>query len=180
MIASKHLCALAGIVFLFLPATAWADSCIGTPKDAIMELPPPLNKWGRIICTPYGHVIASRERWIWTPPGTYSPVFIPSQMVRDNPERVGNASYFSKIDMRRTSGDEYEEAYKAFHSAFAPDKIKPDSYRLDLTSVSKRKLAFFFFDYGTSAWGIWCTTKCDPTSVFMLLDMDHRPETPPK
>jgi len=117
MSISKFIWTIAGVVFLFLPATARADPCTGTPKDAIMSLPSPLDKWGRIICTPYGHVIASRERWIWSQPTTYSPVFIPSQMVHDNPEQLGNASYFAKIDMRKISGDEYDEAYRAFHSA---------------------------------------------------------------
>ena len=154
-----------------------ADDCTGTPAGAVMTLPEPLSKWGTIVCTPYGHIISNRQGWIWSNPGGYSPVFIPAQMVQKDPAPVGNASYFTKIEMAKVQGPEFQVAYQAYHQNFAPDTKMPNGYRLDVSSVSGRTLQLFFFDYGTHAWAIWCPDgKCDPSSRFMILDMAHNPQ----
>jgi len=154
---------------------AQADDCTGTPADAVMALPQPLAKWGVLVCTPYGHIISNRKGWIWSNPGGYSPVFIPSQMVKENPAALGNKSYFIKIEMNKVEGDEFRSAYAAYHEGFAPEQTQPDGYRLDLASISGEKLKLYFFDYGTHAWAIWCTKECAPSSRFMILDMSKRP-----
>src|SRR5947207_10738507 len=115
--------------------SALADPCAGSPTAAVMKLPSPLDKWGTIVCTPYGHIISNHEGWFWTQEGGYYPVFVPSQMVRDNPARFGNKSYFTAIELARVQGEEFNRAYEAVHVGFAPDKVLPDGYRLDLTSV---------------------------------------------
>jgi len=149
--------------------------CAGTPADAVVDLPPPLNAWGQIACTPYGHIISNKEGWIWSYPGAYAPVFVPSQMVRKNPAELGNRSYFTNIKMTKVEGAEFEEAYSAFHASFRKDEALPIGYRLDATSVSGKNLKLYFFDYGDSAWGIWCRETCDPKLSFMVLNMAKRP-----
>lgn len=149
--------------------------CAGTPPEAVVELPPPLNSWGQIACTPYGHILTNKEGWVWSNPGSYSPVFVPSQMVRDRPEEVGNKSYFKRIAMVKVSGAEFESAYGAFHTGLDKDEAIPVGYRLDATSVSGKSLKLYFFDYGSSAWGIWCRETCAADSRFMLLNMAQRP-----
>lgn len=167
------ICTVCAVVGTQVP-TAHAGDCSGTPPDAVMTLPQPLSKWGTLVCTPYGHIISNHEGWIWSNEGAYSPVFIPSQMMRDNPLPVGNKSYFTRINLVKVDGPEFQTAYSAFHGNFAPDKTLPTGYRLDLESVSGRTLKLYFFDYETHAWGIWCTTGvCDPGSRFMLIDMSH-------
>ncbi len=145
-----------------------------------MELPQPLARWGQIVCTPYGHIISNHDGWIWSNMGSYSPVFIPAQMVVDNPAQTGNLTYFTKIEMREVTGDEYEGVYKTFHVQIGADDKPPKAYRLDVYSVPGAPvthLALYFFDYGASAWGMWCPhEKCDPSSKFMILDMAHRPD----
>ena len=130
---------------------AKADDCSGSPKDAVMALPAPLASWAVIVCTPYGHIISSKTGWIWSYPGAYSPVFIPSQMVQSNPAPVGNQSYFSEIAMNKIIGNEAKVAYDEFHAIFGPESRMPDEYRLELTSSSGRTLQLNFFDYGTYA-----------------------------
>lgn len=53
-------------------------NCEGSPAQAVLELPAPLSQWGSIVCTPYGHIISNHDGWIWSRPGSYSPVFIGS------------------------------------------------------------------------------------------------------
>jgi len=154
--------------------------CVGTPPDAIIELPPPLNEWGQIACTPYGHLIGNKEGWIWSYPGGYAPVFVPSQMVRTEPKELGNKSYFTNIKMTKVDGKEFQEAYSAFHADLDPKETIPVGYRLDVTSVSGKTLKLYFFDYGNSAWGIWCRDECDPKLRFMILDMAKRPGNVPQ
>jgi len=147
--------------------------CTGTPVEAVIELPAPLNDWGRLACTEYGHIITNLDGWIWSNPGGYNPVMIPSQMVRNNPEAIGNASYFIKIEMSLVAGEELDAAVALFEEGFDASETKPSVYNLEVVSVSGRKLGFKFFDYGASKWGVWCNVECDPDSRFMLLNMNR-------
>lgn len=173
-----------GLLFVGISAgsqTAIAQTgtidCADTPAGAVMSLPPPLDEWGEIFCTPYGHVIAARRGWIWSEPGDYSPVFLPSQMVRSNPDQVGNASYFTIITLTRVVGEEFDEAYKTFQVGFDPNEKPPTGFRLNLASVSGRTLLLYFFDYGDFAWGMWCPSgECTADGRFMILDMSKPPQ----
>jgi len=150
--------------------------CDGTPKSAITQLPKPIKSWGQIVCTPYGHIITNKEGWVWSQPASFSPVMIPSQMIRSNPEALGNKSYFIKIDMTTLSGIEAEASIKMFEDGFDNSEYSPTVYALEVSSISGKQLGFQFFDYGNSLWGMWCNKKCDPSSRFMLLNMSDKPE----
>ena len=152
------------------------EDCTGSPPQAVMTLPQPLAKWGRITCTAFGHVLASHEGWLWFLPTVQRPVFVPSQMVDRMPQPLGNKSYFTKIEVMRVQGEELEKAYNTFHEGFDPKETMPDGYRVDLTSVSGKSVRLYFFDYDTYAWGMECRTEaCDRDSRFMVLDKDHMP-----
>lgn len=171
-----HVLFLAGIsMFDHAAIAAPVGDCGGTPADAVVDLPSPLNDWGQVACTPYGHIISNKDGWIWSYPGGYAPVFIPSQMVRKEPKELGNKSYFTKIQMTKVDGEEFREVYSVFHAGLDPKEAIPVGYRLDVTSVSGDALKLYFFDYGNSAWGIWCRDKCDPKLRFMVLNMAKRP-----
>ena len=81
--------------------------CAGSPPEAVMTLPAPLNKWGQITCTPYGHVLAPTGNWTWIWPDGSGTVFIPSQLVMSNPQLLGNRSYFTGIEVTRVTGAEF-------------------------------------------------------------------------
>ncbi len=164
------------LLALFSIGVARADDCTGTPAAAIMKLPPPLDKWGQIVCTPYGHIITARQGWLWNRPGAYSPVWVPAQMVKQDPAPLGNQSYFTKIDFTKVSGDELQIPYQAF-SQFRSEGPPPPVYRLDVTSISGSSLRLYFLDYPSSPWGVWCSDgKCDSSQIFMILDMSKAPK----
>ncbi|WP_444904748.1 hypothetical protein [Microbulbifer sp. CnH-101-E] len=153
-----------------------AGDCKGTPKSAVTSLPDPINKWGQIVCTPYGHIITNKEGWAWSKPGSYSPVMIPSQMVQSNPVRLANESYFTRINMSELSNNEAEASVKQFEEGFDVSEAKPTVYKLNVESVSGKSLSFHFFDYGNSQWGMWCNKECNPNSKFMILNMTKWPD----
>lgn len=166
------------VLMAFLSLTSDAEpagECEGTPKFAVTTLPAPLDGWGQIVCTPFGHIITNKEGWVWSNPGSYSPVMIPSQMVRSIPEPLANESYFTKIEMNELSDNEAEEAVIIFEKGFDTSGTKPKVYALNVASVSGKSLGFKFFDYGDSQWGMWCNRECDPNSKFMLLNMAKGP-----
>ncbi|MDR3528240.1 MAG: hypothetical protein P4L57_13275 [Rhizomicrobium sp.] len=173
---AKLLFALAGFSMV-TAGSIWAEeACAGLPPEARTTLPDPLAKWGSLVCTPYGQILSNHQGWIWSYPGAFAPVFIPSQMVRDNPEPLGNKSYFTSIQWTKVEGEEFQRAYSVFQTGFAPAKKNPVGYRLDVRSVSGRELELYFFDSDTYAWGIWCPEhKCDAASRFMILDMSKKP-----
>jgi hypothetical protein len=163
------------------PAPAVADAgaphdCAGSPPDAITALPAPLNKWGEIVCTPYGQMLTSHAGWMWLMPDLDT-VLIPAQLTDQQPEPVGNRVYFTKIDLVKVKGAEFDEAYGSFHEGFDEREVKPDGYRVDITTVEGKSLRMYFFDYDTYAWGISCPeNKCVTDTRFMILDRS----TPPK
>jgi len=81
-------------------------------------------------------------------------VMIPSQMVRTNPEEVGNDSYFTTIEMKVLEGEEAEEAIALFEMGFDKSDPPPKAFSLLVTSVSGKSLGFRVFDFGDSAWGM--------------------------
>jgi hypothetical protein len=163
------------------PAAAAADSapahdCSGSPPDAITKLPAPLSKWGAIVCTAYGQMLASHQGWMWLMPDLDT-VLVPAQISDTQPEPVGNKVYFTNIQVVRIKGPEFDDAYQTFHDGFDDQEIKPDAYRVDLTTVEGKSLRMYFFDYDTYAWGMSCPdNKCQTDSRFMILDRS----TPPK
>jgi len=157
-------------------STGSSGECEGTPPDAVTTLRPPLSEWARLTCTPFGHVIEANDGWIWSNPGAYSPVFIPAQMVRQNPSPLGNASYFTRIDFVEVTGAEARSPYDSFHVVFPREAPPQRTYRLDAVSNSGKSLRIFFLEYPDAPWGIWCPDdKCDPSSLFMLLNMRKSP-----
>ena len=170
----KYLLALSMLVAPLFVSGAPSGNCDGAPKEAIVELPSPIDDWGQILCTPYGHILSAKEGWLWTNPGGYSPVMIPSQMVRSEPKQLGNESYFTEINLVVLEGKEAEESIALFETGFDKSESPPRVYSLQVVSVAGKTLGFRFFDFGSSAWGMWCNKECKPSSRFMLLDMSKR------
>ncbi|HEX5278665.1 MAG TPA: hypothetical protein VFW28_01175 [Micropepsaceae bacterium] len=178
MLAGYHVSATAAVSDAAPAASeaAATHDCAGSPSDAVMTLPAPLSRWAQIVCTPFGHMLASRKGWMWLAPDL-DPVFIPAQAMDNNPEKLGNKIYFTKVDVARVKGTEFADAYKTFHEGFDDSEVKPDGYRVDLTTVQGNTIRMYFFDYDTYAWGMSCPdNKCDPDTRFMVLDRS----TPPK
>jgi hypothetical protein len=165
------------ISLLSTPYLAFAASegdCNGSPEDAVLELPSPLSDWGRVVCTPYGHVIASQEGWIWTYPGAMAPVFVPSQMVRSGPKNLGNGSYFSRVsfDQMALDDDLTVKALTALDSGYKASKPSK-AYKLTAKSSLGTTLSMYFFQTRDSIWGIWCDDAgkgCNSDTGFMVLD----------
>jgi hypothetical protein len=158
------------------PRAATGIDCVGSPPEAVMTLPPPLGKWGQIACTPYGHVLQGRGNWVWIWPDGSGTVFIPSQLVMNNPEIVGNRSYFTNIEVSAVRGLEFDQAYATFREGIDGKETPPDVYRADLTSVSGRVMRVYFFDYDSYAWGMSCPdNNCVQDSRFAILDRTREP-----
>ena len=168
------------LVLMATHVSVFADplgNCEEAPEDARLELPEAMSQFAVLVCTPYGYIISNREGWIWTYPGSYAPLMIPSQMVRSNPREVGSASYFSSIEYVPVEGQEAKGALDALNEGFDALGSSPLVYRLRVTNQEGKSLRIYFsIDQELhSYWGIWCNTECDPRTRFMMLDMQNRP-----
>ena len=175
MLKQTALLLLALVFSVGAKAAAPQDDCSGSPAQAVMDLPAPLSEWGTIVCTPYGHIISNHDGWIWSYPGGYAPVFVPSQMVRNNPAPLGNKSYFTQITFTESalSDKATAEALAALNEGLSPEPASR-AYRLLATGSLGRTLVLYFFQHGASTWGIWCDdrgTQCKSSTRFMVLDM---------
>ncbi len=170
------------LLSVILPTAAYGNdgfliNCEGTPKEAVTELPAPLNKWASLACTKYGHVIGPAEKWLWTVPGGFSPIFVPSQMVKTNPKKVGNSSYFTQIKLIKEKDNSLlGELLKGFDTSGANDTT--DIYKLTVKNNQNLSQTLYFIDDRTDSnkWGVWCRNECKETTQFMLLDMSKAPK----
>ena len=77
----------------------------------------------------------------------------------------------------RVKGSEFDDAYATFHDGFDGHEVKPDGYRVDLTTIEGKSVRMYFFDYDTYAWGMSCPGgKCEADTRFMVLDKNTRPK----
>ena len=94
----------------------------------------------------------------------------------NNPQLLGNRSYFTRIELSRVRGAEFDEAYATFREGLDLREVPPDAYRADLTSVSGKVMRVYFFDYDTYAWGMSCPdNNCVQESRFIMLDRTREP-----
>jgi hypothetical protein len=162
------------------PQTDVQQTACAESADVVTALPAPLSRWATVRCTPAGYVITQREGWIWIEPNNKALVIIPSQTFgrQAGPDR--NA-YFTKIELTKVTGEEFERAYEVFHAGFDPKDAKPAGYRLDVTTMDGNDIRLYMFDYFTYGWGMACLMDaCDPSSRFVMLNMKEDPKPLPQ
>jgi hypothetical protein len=156
-----------------------SDECSGTPFDAMMRLPSPISKWGHIACTPFGHVLESRDGWVWASVDSGSKVLIPSQVSARNPQKVGNESYFTAITATQLATDDASAAVSAFNDGLAFDEPSSKVYRVEVISVSGAINTLYFFDFGSFGGGMACPgNECDPDTRFLIIERLSKPRPP--
>jgi hypothetical protein len=159
------------------PLRVSADEGDCSAADALSKLPNPLSRWGQIVCTPHGQVITGHSGWVWLQPADHALVAISATFSDDKAPADDAHPYFTKAEVTKVSGEEFDKVYGTFHDGFDPNEEKPVTYRLDLTTESGRTLRMYFFDYFSYGWGMTCPDgQCSRDSRFMMLDMNERPK----
>jgi hypothetical protein len=157
-----------------------ATKC-GSAPDAVTTLPAPLSRWAQVVCTDAGYVITGRDGWLWVEPKHNAVVIIPSQSFGRYAETKDSSSYFTKVEVTKVTGEEFEKAYEAFHTGFDPKDAKPAAYRLDVTTMAGNDIRLYMFDYFTYGWAMPCSKEtCDPGSRFVMLNMHEDPKPLPQ
>jgi len=154
--------------------------CEGASSDAVLKLPAPLDRWGQIYCTKFGHSLAAKERWIWSFPGAFAPVHLPAQMVRSEPKEVGHAAYFKGIELVSLSGRDADDATEKLTKSLGakPDSAVANAFRLTLTNQIEQRHVVLFVQTvsevkeGKGLWALWCEAECKGGMPFMLLNYE--------
>lgn len=157
------------------------QACAVSPSNAVVSLPAPLSKWAEVLCTPYGEVIIGHDGWVWLEPIHRALVVIPSTTLDTSKPPAGNAkAHFTKVEMKKIDGEEFDRAYAEFHVGIEAKQSNPTGYRLDLSTVSGDGLQMYFFDYKAYGWGISCPNgTCDPSSRFVIVNVNPNPKPLP-
>jgi hypothetical protein len=148
--------------------------------EAVTTLPAPLSRWAEVRCTSAGYIITGREGWIWIEPNHKALVVIPSQTFGSQGSAHDSNSYFTKVEVTKVNGEEFDKAYEVFHAGFDPKDAKPSGYRIELTTMAGNDIRLYMFDYFTYGWGMACSKDaCDPSSRFVMLNMSEDPKPLP-
>ncbi len=179
--AAIFLAGLIGAMALGTPTVKADDreECSGTPFDAVMRLPPAIGKWGQVACTPFGHVLESRDGWVWAAVDSGSDVLISSQIASRTARRLGNESYFTAIRATQLSPREAAAAASLFNEGLTFEETGSTGYRVDLTTASGATNTLYFFDFGTFAGAMACPgDECDPETRFLIMERETKPPRP--
>jgi hypothetical protein len=181
-----HRSSVAALLALHLLTASAQDDflipCAGSPAESVLQLPPPLNDWGKVYCTKFGHTLAARDRWIWSFPSALAPVHLPAQMVRDQPKEVGNAAHFKKIELLALNGQDAQDVVAKINGKLGTRSNPPVSsaYRLTLVNQEGDTHEVLFaitkaeVELGKGHWGMWCDKNCADGSPFMLLNYEKQ------
>ena len=148
-------------------------TCSGAPTAAKTELPRDLEKWARLSCTKYGHVIRAASGWVWHAPRSNQFVRLWSQRAEPEFAEVGHSSYFTSIEFHKLSQPEAEEANKALATSLgAKPQLVSDAYVLAVTDNQGRVQTVNFVRSEAnvrlgSFWGWSCSVPCTAPVVFM-------------
>jgi hypothetical protein len=183
---------LALTVAAFLPAAspvvaADVHACTGAEAP---EIAAPINRFAQVFCTSHGQMIAGHDGWLWIEPQQQALVVIPSGDMDENDAREiakntkvsaksspKQMAHFTKIDVTKIKGEEYDHAMANFRGVFDRTEGKPAGYKVGLTTAAGEDLQLYFFDYFTYGWGISCPGgQCDLSSRFVIVNMKHEPQ----
>ena len=143
--------------------------CEGSPDAAVLTVPKPGDQFLHVLCSRFGHVLTPTAGWFWTPPGTFEPRFFPAQMLRQNPEEVGNRVYFESIRVGELTGSEASEKWALLGELFPEDK--PPDKALEIVARNNSGGAHTIYLFPDS-WGYSCSPSCKKTGVFLMVSQN--------
>ncbi len=182
----KHLLAAAALILAgAVPHLARAHSeagqdapqaidCRKPPEDTVTTLPAPLDRWGRIECTPSAQFLVPATDWVWRYPASFTtPVLIPAWT--PNPANAAaEAHYFVSLDLARAT----EAQARALHDrmarevsvygAMAQSPVR-EVYTLRLENNHGEHFNIhFMYRSDQDVWGLVCAPSCGPENSFLM------------
>lgn len=165
----RGLC-VTGLFCLAMSATVRSQDievpCAGSPREAVLKVPAPADRFVHVICTKYGHLLHPVKGWFWTRPGGFSPVFYPAQMVRENPEETGHTNFFSSIRVASLSGEAAAEKWTVLVGLFRDEA--PPQKALEVIAENNHGGIHKIYLFPNS-WGYGCSPKCDADGAFIMI-----------
>ncbi len=134
-------------------------SCNGSSSTAIMQLPDPLGRWGRVACTKYGHVIDAATGWQWT--GPKSAIVLSSQLA-DTLQELGNAVYWQSMTVEVIFDDEAATILNRYERDVAPfaNSLLVEVWKLRASNNQDvTQTVYFLLDDGKPS-AYLCDTGC--------------------
>ncbi|MBW8371522.1 MAG: hypothetical protein K0M66_11225 [Thiobacillus sp.] len=155
------------------PFESIETSCSDAPAAAKIDLPSDLQKWAKLSCTKYGHVIRAAAGWVWHAPQSNQFVRLWAQPAERDFAEVGHSSYFTLVEFRKLSQHEAEEANQALSASLgAKPQAVSDAYLLTATDNGGRVQTIHFVRSEANVrignlWGWSCSVPCSAPTVFM-------------
>jgi hypothetical protein len=171
------------LIILFLPILSTAEEkgpefeipCSNAPDGAVTEVPKPISDIASIKCTIYGHILTGADGVLWNYPGGFSPVIIPSQMVRSEPEKVNHKFHFTSVTAKQLSKEEAIVVYKHFGKGF--DEMPKDAPEtIEIIAINQKSVSqkvYLFQLAPETIWGYACQPICKPEMSFMVMKFER-------
>lgn len=152
-------------------AQALEIPCDRAPPSAALTLPDPFASWGRVMCTPYGHMIAAKEPAWWLLPGNKPMLILAADAKNVDPDQViEHLAHFASLSARKIGFADVKRVDAAFRAAQARPDPAPvrHLFGLDIATADGRSLVWYLFrgapgPRGSGLWGILCAAEvCAP------------------
>lgn len=168
------------LLLCILSFNLWASedpNCSNSPKDAVLIIPEPINKWAKVICSKYGHIATYTQDFGWFSHKSKKLRSFGAQLAKGSPLVGSHGYYFTDISVEKYSEaigkvmvDIYmPEIYFSFFGMDIPQEI-PEAYMLSFTNNEKQELGIIFFIYKKYAFGTACWDACSPINGFAIIE----------
>lgn len=147
--------------------------CDGSPGAAVLKVPPPGDRFLRVLCSKFGHLLAPVAGWFWTQPGAYAPVFFPAQMVQQNPKESGTNVFFKSIAVDALSGKAAQDKWSPLAELFPHESPPEAALEVIAENNSGERHRIYIFP---NSWGYSCSPTCRKENAFILISQTK--ETP--
>lgn len=148
--------------------------CERPPKNALRDLPPPLDRWALMECTSKGTKLVAMPGWTWRYPNSWfdrpiAPAWAPEESISEP-----GAKYFMDLRVERVEAAGIAEqharlaqAVPAYGSAFASPP--PTLYRVTAENNLGHEMVLWFpAKSDDELWAIVCTPECRPEYAFII------------
>lgn len=150
--------------------------CARLPSEALMRLPPPLDGWARLDCTPAGQILVSHRDWIWRYPASYTSwVWLPAWLA-DAAQLGQGIRYFVSAEVTVARGEEAAVMHRdlaaqvAVYRAMTEGRPAPaEVYTATLLNETDQALrVHFLFHSRQDVWAVVCAPDCSEEYSFIM------------
>lgn len=149
-------------------------NCEGAPKEAVTELPSPLNEWALVFCSPSGHAIAPIDGHIWLAPNGKPFLFQAAALTNAPILEAPHSAYYQSVVHRKLEGKQKYGTNMMLAKAGLPEDQSLQPWQLDVQSNKGILYNLFFYEKkGAVEYVLGCINRCNSSVLIKSRSLEQ-------